>query len=108
MKHVPHRLLYYINDPSVYSTIKQNEVGGHSIIFMKKNGPTHPYVKAFDANSLYLYCLGEGQFTGMPTFYGSIDNDLMMSRKMRCFPAYKYLTGKDNAASEEWLDYLDN
>ena len=78
MKHVPHRLLYYIDVPSVYSTIKRNEVGGQSIIFTKNNGPKHPYVKGFDANSLYLYCLGEGQFTGKPIIYDAL-SDFMMS-----------------------------
>ena len=69
MKHVPHRLLYYINDLDVNSTIRQNEVGGQSIIFTRKIGPKHLYVKGFDLNSLYLYCLGEGQFTGKPIIF---------------------------------------
>ena len=107
MKHVPHRSLYYIDDPSVYSTIKRNEVGGQSIIFTRKNGPEHPYVKGFDANSLYLYCLGEGQFTGKPVIYDAL-NDFMMSRRpMRRFPGYKHVTSKDSSAAEECLDYID-
>ena len=107
MKHVPHRSLYYIDDPSVYSTIKRNEVGGQSIIFTRKNGPEHPYVKGFDANSLYLYCLGEGQFTGKPIIYDALSDFMMSRRPMRRFPGYKHLTSKDSSAAEECLDYLD-
>ena len=59
VKHVPHRSLYYIDNPELYSTIRRNEVGGQSIIFTRRNGTQHPYVVGFDANSLYLYCLGE-------------------------------------------------
>ena len=75
MKHVPYRSLYYINNPEVYYTIRRNEVGGQSIIFTRKNNPQHPYVKGFDANSLYLYCLGEGQYTGQPVIYNTMDTD---------------------------------
>ena len=107
MKHVPHRSLYYIDDPSVYSTIKRNEVGGQSIIFTRKNGPEHLYVKGFDANSLYLSCLGEGQFTGKPIIYDAVSDFMMSRRPMRRFPGYKHLTSKDSSAAEECLDYMD-
>ena len=107
MKHVPHRSLYYIDDPSVFSTIKRNEVGGQSIIFTRKNGPEHPYVKGFDANSLYLYCLGEGQFTGKPIIYDALSDFMMSRRPMRRVPGYKHLTSKDSSAAEECLDYMD-
>ena len=107
LKHVPHRSLYYIDDPFVYSTIKRSEVGGQSIIFTRKNGPEHPFVKGFDANSLYLYCLGEGQFTGKPIIYDAVDDEILIRRKMnrRC-PGCKHLTNKDSAAAEECLDYI--
>ena len=108
MKHVPHRSLYYIDDPAVFTTIKRNEVGGQSIIFTRKNGPEHPYVKGFDANSLYLYCLGEGQFTGKPVIYDAVSDFMMSRRPMRRFPGCKHLTSKDSSAAEECLDYIDD
>ena len=107
MKHVPHRSLYYIDDPSVYSTIKRNEVGGQSIISTRKNGPEHPYVKGFDAISLYLYCLGEGQFTGKPIIYDAMSDFMMSRRPMKRYPGCKHLTSKDSSAAEECLDYMD-
>ena len=107
MKHLPHRSLYYIDDPSVYSMIKQNEVGGQSIIFTRKNGPKLPYLKGFDANSLYLYCLGEGQFTGKLIIYDAVSDYLMRHRAMRRYLGCKHLTSKDSAAAEECLDYID-
>ena len=66
-KHIPYRFLYYIE--SVYSLIRENKVGGKSIIFTRRNGPDHPYTKGYDANSLYLHCLGEGEFTECPVIY---------------------------------------
>ena len=107
MKHVPHRSLYYIDDPSVYSTIKRKEVGGQSIIFTRENGPEPPYVKGFDAKSLPFYCLGEGQFTGKPIIYDALNDFLMSRRPMRRYPGYKHLTSKDSSAAEECLDYMD-
>ena len=110
-QHIPHRSLYYIDDQSIYSTIKDNEVGGQSIIFTRKNDEDHPHVKGFDANSLYLYCLGEGQFTGKPIVYESVidDTDVLIRRRLyRRFPGSKHLTSKDSASAEEYLDYLDN
>ena len=109
--HIPHRSLYYIDDQSIYSIIKDNEVGGQSIIFTRKNDEDHPHVKGFDANSLYLYCLGEGQFTGRPILYESVsdDTDVLIRRRLyRRFPGSKHLTSKDSASAEEYLDYLDN
>ena len=109
-QHIPHRSLYYIDDPSIYSLIKDNEVGGQSIIFTRKNDEDHPYVKGFDANSLYLYCLGEGQFTGRPILYESVtdDNDVLIRRRPhRRYPGSKHVTSKDSVIAEEYLDYLD-
>ena len=110
MKHVPHRSLYYIDNPELYSTIRRNEVGGQSIIFTRRNGTQHPYIKGFDANSLYLYCLGEGQYTGQPIIYKIVDSDrfLMCRMPMRCHPGYKHLTNKDSIAAEEYLDYIED
>ena len=110
MKHVPHRSLYYIDNPELYSTIRRNEVGGQSIIFTRRNGTQHPYVKGFDANSLYLYCLGEGQYTGQPIIYKSVDSDrfLMCRMPMRRHPGYKHLSNKDSIAAEEYLDYIED
>ena len=110
MKHVPHRPLYYIDNPEIYSTIRRNEVGGQLIIFIRKNSPQHPYIKGFDANSLYLYCLGEGQYTGQPITYKGMDTDrlLMMRIPMRRHPGYKHLSNKDSVAAEEYLDYIED
>ena len=110
MKHVPHRSLYYIDNPELYSTIRQNEVGGQSIIVTRRHGSQHPYIKGFDANSLYLYCLGEGQYTGQPIIYKSVDTDrfLMCRMPMRRHPGYKHLSNKDSAAAEEFLDYIED
>ena len=103
--------MYYIDDQSIYSTIKDNEVGGQSIIFTRKNDEDHPHVKGFDANSLYLYCLGEGQFTGRPILYESVidDTDVLIRRRLYGrFPGSKHLTSEDSVSAEEYLDYLDN
>ena len=110
MKHVPHRSLYYIDNPELYSTIRRNEVGVQSIIFTRRNGTQHPYVKGFDANSLYLYCLGEGQYTGQPIIYKNVDSDrfLMCRMPMRRHPGYKHLSNKDSIAAEEYLDYIED
>ena len=109
-QHIPHRSLYYIDDSSIYSLIKDNEVGGQSIIFTRRNDEDHPNVKGFDANSLYLYCLGEGQFTGRPILYESVtdDNDMLIRRRLyRRYPGSKHLTSKDSVTAEEYLEYLD-
>ena len=103
--------MYYIDDQSIYSIIKDNKVGGQSIIFTRKNDEDNPHVKGFDANSLYLYCLGEGQFTGRPILYEWVidDTDVLIRRRLyRRFPGSKHLTSKDSASAEEYLDYLDN
>ena len=68
-KHIRPKALYHIDDPYIYSTIHSSEVGGQSIIYTRKNSKEHPYIKGFDANSLYLYCLTEGQFTGRCIVY---------------------------------------
>ena len=62
--YVDYKTLYHIDNPFVYHTIHESKVGGQSIIFTRRNDEDHPYIKGFDANSLYLHCLGEGQFTG--------------------------------------------
>ena len=115
LKHVPHRSLYYIDSPFVYSTIRRNEVGGQSIIFTRKNDPErHPYIKGFDANSLYLYCLGEGQYTGKPTVYDEVSEfacGLMHRRKFasgRAPVGTKHVDNRDSVAAEEYLDYLED
>ena len=115
LKHVPHRSLYYIDSPFVYSTIRRNEVGGQSIIFTRKNDPErHPYIKGFDANSLYLYCLGEGQYTGKPTVYDEVSEfacGLMYRRKFasgRAPVGTKHVDNRDSVAAEEYLDYLED
>ena len=109
-QHIPHRSLFYIDDPSIYSLIKDNEVGGQSIIFTRRNDEDHPHVKGFDANSLYLYCLGEGQFTGRPILYESVadDSDVLIRRRLhRRYPGSKHVISKDSVTAEEYLDYLD-
>ena len=62
---------------------------------------------SIDANSLYLYCLGEVQFTGKPIIYNAKSDFLMSRRPMRRYPGYKHLTSKDSSAAEEYLDYMD-
>ena len=81
-KHVPYWPLYYIEDQQIYSTIRENEVGGQSIIFTRKYSQDYPYFKGFDANSLYLYCLGEGQYTGKPIVYESCEFDDLIIRRI--------------------------
>ena len=64
-------------------------------------------MKGFDANSLYLYCLGEGQFTGKPIIYDAMSHFMMSRRPMRRYPGCKHLTSKDSSAAEECLDYME-
>ncbi len=51
------------------STALYREVkfGGQSNIFKQRN--TLPYIKGYDANSLYLYCLNEDHFIGPPELF---------------------------------------
>ena len=97
LQHIPHRSLYYIDDQSIYSLINDNEVGGQSLIFTRRNDEEHPHVKGYDANSLYIYCLGEGQFTGKPILYESVtdDNDVLIRRRLhRRYPGSTHLTSR--------------
>ncbi|XP_065055574.1 uncharacterized protein LOC135684098 [Rhopilema esculentum] len=61
--------MYYLNDMEIINIVKQSEVGGQSIIFTRENSKKHPYIVGYDSNSLYLWCLGEGQFVGKPSLY---------------------------------------
>jgi len=61
--------LYYIENKQLYDGIHMSEVGGQSIVFTRQNTDKFPYVHGYDANSLYLYCLGEGQYCGEPITY---------------------------------------
>ena len=61
--------LYYIENKQLYDGIHMSEVGGQSIVFTRQNTDKFPYVHGYDANSLYLYCLGEGQYCGKPITY---------------------------------------
>ena len=68
--------MYYIDNSSLYNRIRYSEVGGQSIVFTRRNNEDYPYVKGYDANSLYLHCLGEGQFVGRPVVYTSPGGDV--------------------------------
>ena len=61
--------MYYLNDMEIINIVKQSEVGGQSIIFTRENSKDHPYIVGYDSNSLYLWCLGEGQYVGKPSLY---------------------------------------
>ena len=106
-KHIRPKSLYHIDDPFVYSTIQSSEVGGQSIIFTRKNSEDHPYIKGFDANSLYLYCLGEGHYTGRPIVYRHIEGagNYFRRRGGRRGGGKMY---KDSEIAEEFIDYFEH
>ena len=61
--------MYYLNDMEIINIVKKSEIGGQSIIFTRENSKDHPYIVGYDSNSLYLWCLGEGQYVGKPSLY---------------------------------------
>ena len=106
LSYVPARTLHYISSPYIYEEIRRNEVGGQSIIFTRRNDDDHPYVKGFDANSLYLYCLGEGQFVGKPIIYRE-DGTYLSRAESESLQDSRRLYGRDSKEAERYLKYYD-
>ena len=110
-KHIRPKSLYHIDDPYIYSTIHSSEVGGQSIIFTRKNSEKHPFIKGFDANSLSLYCLGEGQFTSRCIVYKNLIG-CYFRRQHRKWEKNSHRSGggpmkRDSKIAEEFLDYFE-
>eukprot|EP00794_Sanderia_malayensis_P021222 gene21222-biopygen16254 len=61
---IPPNTFYYLDNAEQYRTVHKSEVGGQSIIFKRSN--THPYVRGYDANALYLHSMCGGQYVGKP------------------------------------------
>ena len=111
LSHVPPRTLHYIDNPFVYNKIRRNEVGGQSIIFTRRNDAAHPYVKGYDANSLYLYCLGEPQFVGSPVIYKEMVGLSTMLRRddeaRAKSSGLRRVFGRDSKMAESYLSYME-
>ena len=104
LSYVPARMLHYISNPYIYEEIRCNEVGGQSIIFTRRNDEDHPYVKGFNANSLYLYCLGEGQFVGQPIIYKE-DGEYLSRAESESLQGSCRPYGRDSKEAERYLTY---
>ena len=101
-KHIPPNTMYYIDDPTIFKSIKDSEVGGQSIIFTRSTTEKHPYVIGYDANSLYLHCLGQAHFIKKPIVYDNIVGSIMYRQKAAS------LYGKPQSKEGElYLDYLE-
>ena len=61
-KHIPPNTMYYLDDPDIFRSIRDSEVGGQSIIFTRSTTEEHPYTIGYDANSLYLWGVGQEHF----------------------------------------------
>ena len=92
----------------VYHTIHESEVGGQSIIFTRENDEQHPYLKRFDANCVYLHCLGEGQFTGQCTVYRPYVGDYLQRVETARYNVRRHPYQKDSIEAEECFSYIDN
>ena len=75
-KYIGRDEMYFIDNSSLYNRIRYREVGGQSIVFTRRNNDDFLFVKGYDATSLYLHCLGEGQFVGRPVVYTSPGGDV--------------------------------
>ena len=86
------------NTKDLYYTIKENIIGGPSIIFNRyhevgvtniRNDPSKPCkrIVGFDANALYLYCIGRPMPTG-PFVRRRIENDFKPEKKEKYMLAY--------------------
>eukprot|EP00794_Sanderia_malayensis_P021235 gene21235-biopygen16273 len=71
---------YYLDNAEQYRTVHKSEVGGQSIIFKRSN--THPYVRGYDANALYLHSMCGGQYVGKPRHYQRLVGGVMVRRTM--------------------------
>lgn len=89
----------------LYHTIKDNIVGGPSIIFHRhheasqtfiRNNPEKPCrnISGFDANALYLYCIGKDMPTG-PFVRRRLDKDFKPEKRDKYMSAY------------HWMNYLN-
>ena len=105
--YVGYTSLYHIDSSFVYHTIHKSEVGGQSIIFTRQNDEQHPYIKGFDANCLYLYCLGEGQFTGRCIVYRPYAVDYLRVETVK-YNIRRHPYQKDSIEVEECFSYIDN
>ena len=108
LSYVLARTLHYISSPYIYEEICRNEVGGQSIIFTRRNDDDHPFVKGYDANSLYLYCLGEGQFVGSPIIYTEKDGGFLCRADNESLQGSRRLYGRDSKEAERYLKYYDD
>ena len=109
MSYVPLRTLQYIAHPYSYEEIRRNEVGAQSIIFTRRNDAKHPYVKGFDANFLYLCCLGEGQFVGHPIIYRERGHYIMRTEDEQLeATGSRRIYGRDSKEAESYLTFFDD
>ena len=105
--YVDYKTLYHIDNPFVYHTIHKSEVGGQSIIFTRKNDDDHPFIKGFDANSLYLHCLGERQFTGKCIVYKTYVGDYLQRTETVKSRLNRHPYLRDNIKAEQCLSYIE-
>eukprot|EP00794_Sanderia_malayensis_P021227 gene21227-biopygen16262 len=77
---IPPNTFYYLDNAEQYRTVHKSEVGGQSIIFKRSN--THPYVRGYDANALYLHSMCGGQYVGKPRHYQRLVGGVMVRRTM--------------------------
>ena len=105
--YVDYKTLYYIDNPFVYHTIHESEVGEQSIIFTRKNDDDQPYIKGFDANSLYLHCLGEDQFTGKCIVYKHYVGNFLQRPETLHSKLNKHPYLRDSKEAEQCLSYIE-
>ena len=93
--------LFNEQNKDLYYTIKQNIIGGPSIIFNRyheknithiRNDPSKPCQKivGFDANALYLYCIGQPMPTG-PFVRRRLEDQFKAEKKEKYMMAYHWL-----------------
>ena len=88
--YMPPGTIYHIDNEDVFKLLRKAEVGGQSIVMMRENPETHPYIVGYDACSLYLSSFAKNHFIGRPTLYTKFDESCPLLKNNELEPTNKW------------------